>query len=257
MISVDKVYLPVVTTAYQFNKLFGNLEDLKPNPNVARFYFIRHGESTANEQGINAGQTVDVDLTQKGIRQVNQTARILAEKVEKLDIVYITPLKRTAQSFGEVRKVWEEQKRSPMPQVVVEPAFIEKHCGSLEGKGKTEYEPYKIKEEEEIKKLDSFDKKFDYKMVPDQESLKEVFERRAQPAINKIAQANKGKNILVVGHVGMMRSMILGTLASRKIEPVDLEVRSFDLPNGAILVFESDGSSVDLIAQMGLKFLRQ
>jgi len=59
-------------------------------------YFIRHGESEANRQGVFARD--DVTLTIKGINQVKKAAKqILSQKI-LIDVIISSPLRRAAQT---------------------------------------------------------------------------------------------------------------------------------------------------------------
>lgn len=56
-------------------------------------YFVRHGESTANQDGICAGQT-DVELTTLGVTQAKRAGRELRDENTPIDIIITSPLKR-------------------------------------------------------------------------------------------------------------------------------------------------------------------
>lgn len=55
-------------------------------------YFIRHGESEANAQGLLAGSTSDTPLTQKGVDQAHAVGKRLKEK--QIDLIVASSLER-------------------------------------------------------------------------------------------------------------------------------------------------------------------
>ncbi len=60
-------------------------------------YFVRHGESTANEDKICAGHT-DVVLTKLGEQQADQAGSELAASGVTIDVIISSPLKRAHQT---------------------------------------------------------------------------------------------------------------------------------------------------------------
>lgn len=58
-------------------------------------YFVRHGESEANLQGLFAGQKDDSILTEKGREQAKITAQNIKIQIPKIDRIICSPLKRT------------------------------------------------------------------------------------------------------------------------------------------------------------------
>lgn len=249
--------LPVVDKQ-KFQTLFDSLDHYVQQNGISnnsktttRIFLVRHGQSTANALGINAGQTVDVDLTEEGIKQAEAAGNVLFDKVDEFSAVYVTPLKRTQQTFDAIARLWLKQHRT-LPSGSVVKELIEQHNGSMEGVLQKERESYKLKEEIDISSLKRFEDKFSYKMVPDQESLADVYER-AEPALLKIAQEHLGENVLVVTHVGVLRALTIGAVASLP-EPLAIESPSLDIPNAAIIMLESDGKIIQVKATNGLKF---
>lgn len=252
--------LPVVKTQEQFEALFPSLADYisekgtanKSGAAVCRIFLVRHGQSTANEAKINAGQTVDSPLTVLGEKQASDSAKALLQAADHFSAVYCTPLLRTKQSIQAIARVWADEKKNELLKPIEIKELIEKHCGSLEGAKEKDYNPIKEKEAEDISKLKRFADKFSYKMVPDQESLADVFQR-AVPALAEIGQKHAGHDVLISTHVGVMRALIIGLTAINK--RTALEVRTFELPNSAIVVIEAeDLKALNLAAGSGLTF---
>lgn len=91
---------------------------------MVRAYLIRHGESTANRDGVYAGDT-DVPLTETGRRQALALARRFASV--PLDVIVTSPLQRavhTAEAIAAGRGL----------EVVVDPRWRELDLGLWEGR---------------------------------------------------------------------------------------------------------------------------
>lgn len=267
--------LPIVDTTQKFaefcasNQLYSSLEDytinagtLEKTQGISRIYLVRHGQSQANLNGINAGSSIDSPMTPAGYGQAEKAGKMLAKAVDNFSAAYHTPLVRTKQSMDAIARIWNEEKEQSLPESSVVPELIERFCGmELEGATKEYYEPFKKREEKDLAALRNFEDKFNYKQknefgqdVEDQESLAEAYER-VLPIVKNLAQKHLDQNVLICTHVGVMRALILGLSASDNMkQPGSLELRSFDLPNSSIVVIESDGSYVALKAVNGLNF---
>ena len=67
-------------------------------------YFVRHGESEANQRGIFAGQKEDSVLTEKGKEQARATAQEIENENLKIDKIVSSPLKRTKETAEIIAK---------------------------------------------------------------------------------------------------------------------------------------------------------
>src|SRR6185437_14705924 len=67
------------------------------NTQTTRLLLVRHGESTANEQGVFSGWSTDVVLTELGRRQATQTG-IGLRRYTHIDALYTSTLPRTRQT---------------------------------------------------------------------------------------------------------------------------------------------------------------
>ena len=92
-------------------------------PRMIRAYLIRHGESTANRNGLYAGQT-NVPLTEEGRRQAYALARRFAGV--RLDLIVASDQQRSL----ETARILAEHHAA---QVKVDPRFRECHFGLWEG----------------------------------------------------------------------------------------------------------------------------
>lgn len=90
---------------------------------MIRAYLIRHGESTANRDGLYAGQ-IDVPLTERGRRQAHALAERFADL--PLDHIVASDLRRSL----ETARILAHRRATP---VKVDPRFRECHFGLWEG----------------------------------------------------------------------------------------------------------------------------
>lgn len=92
---------------------------------IQEIIFIRHGQSTANAQGIWQGQ-LDYPLSDLGRDQAARAGRALAP--ERLDAFYASPLSRAFETASIIARLTDYQEA-----VVPVPALAERGGGSLEG----------------------------------------------------------------------------------------------------------------------------
>jgi probable phosphoglycerate mutase len=94
---------------------------------MAKIYLIRHAESQANTAGIFQGQTYDTDLSPLGQKQAaSLAARFINEKIDQ---VFVSPLKRTLQTAQHFNTLTSNN-------LTIEHALIETNHGAWEGLSK-------------------------------------------------------------------------------------------------------------------------
>ncbi len=248
--SYHKDELPVVKSSDEFNKLFPSLNEYFKNEkakNVSRIFVIRHGESLSNKMKLEGVRLVDTNITKAGEDQAAEVANNLMPGIDEISGVYITPMKRTQQTADAIAQVWREKKGKNIPKPVVVPELDER---KKPARPSTPQE--KLQSEKNISKLKKFEDKFSYKIQDDEESHAEVYQR-VVPAILNIAKNHINQNVLVVTHSGVMRTLLIGAAASGE-HPVALEWRSFELPNAAVIVIESDGKTYTVKAINDLSY---
>lgn len=100
---------------------------------MKRIVLLRHGESTWNKDNRFTGWT-DVDLTEKGIADANQTGILLKEKGFHFDKAYTSFLKRAVKTLNCVLDKMDQD------WIPVEKSWRlnEKHYGALQGLNKSE-----------------------------------------------------------------------------------------------------------------------
>ena len=89
------------------------------------FYFVRHGESLWNAQNKICGST-DIDLTEKGYAQAEETGRQIMEQGLKIDRIISSPLLRAWHTAETISKM------TGIP-AVKEERLIEQAFGKYEG----------------------------------------------------------------------------------------------------------------------------
>ncbi|WP_395679702.1 histidine phosphatase family protein [Inquilinus sp.] len=138
------------------------------------FLFLRHGESTANRDGVIAGST-DAALTALGEAQAREAAIALANS--GIRRIVASPLRRalrTAEAVAEALGL----------PVATYPGLVERHWGEWEGRPVAE--------------------RSSYLMVPEGGESWEAFRDRAWAACEPILAAGPSP-LLIVAHAGIMR----------------------------------------------------
>ncbi len=165
--------------------------------NNTTFYIVRHGETIGNAQKIIQGQT-DTPLTEKGKEQ----ALAIREELSHINFAaaYSSDLGRAITS-AEIIIAGKEIR------LLTSPLLRERKFGK--------YETFLYaKMAEEQKELHSeFDslpreKRRSYKFAEDIECDEEIAER-FNLFIQQTASENKGKNVLVISHGGLMKAVLL------------------------------------------------
>lgn len=88
-------------------------------------FLLRHAESIANKEGILAGQTSGVVLTEEGERQASSAAQYLSEI--DFDLIISSPLDRCLQTLDPIVK-------SKGKEILVDDRLIEMNYGNWSGK---------------------------------------------------------------------------------------------------------------------------
>ena len=217
---------------------------------VKTLVLIRHGESRWNHENRFTGW-IDVGLTERGVQEVLQAARILAEKGYMFDIAHTSVLKRAIKTLWimleEMDLMWIESHKSWR--------LNERHYGALQGLNKAEtverfgmeqvklwrrsYEirpPAVSRDDERYAGNDPRYRSLAPEAIPSTESLKDVVARVLPYWHRFIAPAiREGKRVLIVAHGNTLRALVkfLDEISDEKI--VDLNI-----PNGIPLIYALD-----------------
>lgn len=92
-------------------------------------YFVRHGESEANQRGVFAGQKEDSVLSEKGREQALITAKEIENENLRIDKIISSPLKRTK----ETAEIIAKEIGFHFSDITVDNRITEYDMGSLTG----------------------------------------------------------------------------------------------------------------------------
>lgn len=98
---------------------------------MKHLYFVRHGLSVMNQQGVFSGST-DSHLNEEGRDQARRAGQKLSSA--KIDCIVVSPMSRTR----ETAELIAGEIGYPTDKIIVNDLFIERDFGPLEG---TAYEP--------------------------------------------------------------------------------------------------------------------
>lgn len=206
---------------------------------MAKLFLVRHGKSEWNKLGLWTGWT-DVDLAEEGREEARKAGEFL--KDEDIDSVYTSDLKRTHQTFEEIKKAADKNHLTHTPNE----ALKERHYGIHTGKNK-----WQIKDEVGDEEFLSIRRGWDTK-ISEGETLKDVHARVMPYYEENIKKdLSAGKNVLVVAHGNTLRSLIkhLENLNDIDIENVEVgtgEVHAYSLnENTEVLSKKVMGGVVD------------
>lgn len=211
---------------------------------------LRHGESTWNKENRFTGWT-DVDLSEKGIEEAEEAARLLKEGGYTFDIAYTSVLKRG------IRTLWIVLDEMDLMWIPVYRSWRlnERHYGALQGYYKAKMAA-EVGEEQVLIWRRSYDvpppalkttdprypgndpkyKDLDPKDIPQTECLKDTVERFLPYWHDIIAPAIKsGKKVLISAHGNSLRALV------KYLDNVsEEEIVGLNIPTGIPLIYELD-----------------
>lgn len=213
-----------------------------------KLVLVRHGESVWNQENRFTGW-VDVDLTEKGLREAHSAAKVLKDSGYTFDIAYTSVLKRA------IRTLWTIMDDMDLMWLPVQRHWRlnERHYGALQGLNKSEMAKQYGEEQVLIWRrsydvppplLDESHEYFPghdrrYAGVPKHElpkgeCLKDTVER-VLPLWNNVLvpEIKSGKRVLIAAHGNSVRAMVkmLDNM------PND-EILKFNIPTGIPIVYE-------------------
>jgi len=215
---------------------------------MPQLILLRHGESVWNRDHIFTGWA-DVDLTEKGVAESKEAARLLTEHGIQFDHCFTSVLKRA------IRTLWIVLDEMDLMWLPVSQSWRlnERHYGALQGRSKDEV--CKVSGEEQMRQwrrsysarppvLEESDERYSgrerkYAMLrPDQiprgESLQDTIARVLPYWHSHIEPPlMKGHNLLIVAHGNSLRGIVkyLDGIAEEDI--LELEI-----PTGSPLVYD-------------------
>ena len=178
---------------------------------MTKYYFVRHGESTANAEGLFAGFT-NATLTDRGIAQAQAAAEDIAASGIHFDVIFASPLSRAF----ETAKIITEAVHYSSIDIIVLQDLRERSAGELElAPVKAVYD---VSEEQ---------------MAIYGGETAEQFRHRAATVFEDIRQQTKdAQNVLVVAHAGIYKMAIA---LRQAIEPATEAYQIPPPPNARLL----------------------
>lgn len=215
-----------------------------------RIVLLRHGESTWNKENRFTGWT-DVDLTEKGIQEAEDAARLLLEGGYTFDLAFTSVLKRA------IRTLWIVMDKMDLMWIPVRRSWRlnERHYGALQGSNKSEtaekYGEAQVKiwrrsydtRPPELKLDDPRHPKYDLRyrdvgpiFLPKAECLKDTVDRFMPYWFEEIVPEIKaGKNIIIAAHGNSLRALV------KYLDDItEDEIVELNIPTGIPLVYELD-----------------
>ncbi len=218
---------------------------------MSKLILTRHGQSTWNAENRFTGW-VDVDLSEKGIKEAEKSAELIKKLNIKIDISYTSFLKRAIKTLTTIL-----QKNNLELKFNTAWQLNERHYGSLTGLNKEETKK-KIGDEqfkkyrrswdvppppipEDSKYLSNFSPlngSIPIGMTPFTESLKNTYERVIPFYKNEIKNnLSDGKNILISAHGNSLRA-----LYKFLFEISDDKINELEIPTGNPLMIEFENN---------------
>jgi 2,3-bisphosphoglycerate-dependent phosphoglycerate mutase len=215
-----------------------------------KLVLLRHGESVWNKENLFTGW-IDVDLSEKGREEAQESGRVLKEQGYTFDVAYTSVLKRA------IRTLWitlDEMDLMWIP-VIRDWRLNEKHYGALQGLNKAETaakygeaqvkiwrRSYDIRPpalEESDPRYPGHDPRYrglTKDQLPLTESLKDTVARFLPCWHEVIAPAViSGKRVLITAHGNSLRALV------KYLDDIpDQDIAELNIPTGMPLVYELD-----------------
>lgn len=181
---------------------------------MAKLFLVRHGKSEWNKKGLWTGWA-DIDLAEEGRHEAKKAGEAL--KDESIHAVYTSELKRTHQTFEEIR----EAMGAHHLERISHHALNERRYGVHTGKNK-----WQVKEEVGEEAFHQIRRGWDV-AIPEGETLKDVHARVVPYYEENIKKdLAEGKNVLVVAHGNSLRALIKHLEDLDEIKVCDLEIET-------------------------------
>ncbi len=215
---------------------------------MSTLVLLRHGESDWNRENRFTGWT-DVDLSEKGIAEAQQAAKLLREGNFSFDVAFTSVLKRA------IRTLWIVQDGLDLMWIPVEKSWRlnERHYGALQGLNKAEtaekfgeaqvkiwrrsYDVPPPELEVSDPRFPGHDPRYHDLTdaeLPRTESLKLTGERFLPYWFDHIVPAIKsGKRVLIAAHGNSLRALV------KHLDHIsDADIPELNIPTGVPLVYE-------------------
>ena len=185
---------------------------------TVRLYLIRHGETADNLQMRYLG-TRDESLTEKGLRQAQQAADVMAKI--PIRIVISSPLRRAAETAGLIQKACGAELR-------LDPCLAEGSFGSWEGLTRSDVVCHGGGDAEMLARWES-----DSSLAPPGGESLESVQKRVVNATEEFKCEFAGSSLVLVSHVGPIKALLAHVLRLQL-----LDCRRLFLDPGTITVVD-------------------
>jgi len=226
-------------------------------PQRGTLILIRHGETKWNYNSTFTGW-VDVDLSERGTKEMEHASRLLLERGYRVDVAFTSRLKRAIRSTWIILRELNQ---------VYRPVFKswrmnERMYGALEGSSKLEAAEQHGEKQVQLWRRDLDErppmmnsghpfwhgeetKYKDLENLPVTESLSDTMNRALPLWYKRILPAlESGQNVLVVAHANSLRGLV------KHIDKLSAEqIRSVGIPNGIPLVYKFDQATMEPLVQ--------
>jgi 2,3-bisphosphoglycerate-dependent phosphoglycerate mutase len=217
---------------------------------MMKVVLVRHGESIWNLENKFTGWT-DVDLSEQGVKEAHEAAKVLKEREYSFDIAFTSVLKRA------IRTLWIILDDMDLMWIPVYRSWRlnERHYGALQGLNKKEmvdeygFEQVQIwrrsydtpppslpDSDNRHPALDPRYADVPRNLLPATESLKTTLERVLPYWHDQIVpQLKQGKKVLISAHGNSLRALV------KHLDSVsDDQITSLNIPTGIPLIYELD-----------------
>lgn len=185
-------------------------------------YFVRHGESVLNEQGIRQGR--EGGLSPRGIEQAKQTAKGLLQESKPFDVIISSPFERTV----ETTNIINEQLHLPVEYI--ELLAERKNPSEIIGKHKDSPEVLAITD-----RIDNSFHKDDFR-YSDEENFTDL-KMRARNLLRYIEERPE-KRLLMVTHGIFLKMFVSYMLFGEKLQESDYVRLSYEsgMDNAGVVI---------------------
>ena len=135
-INIEQVYWDLMVSGHKLGKsvenLIGNKDDKKTAQDIVKVVFVRHGQSTANGNGVFSGW-LDVPLSDQGEAECREAGQVLRKAGFSFDVAYTSLLCRAVDTTNIILDEMGIREQTELKQNW---RLNERHYGKLQGKGK-------------------------------------------------------------------------------------------------------------------------
>lgn len=185
---VKKVILPLWNT-FSFFTTYANIDKFEPK--TTNIYYVRHGRTDNNDNGIVNGWDDDIGLNAFGIKDTEILAKQISVAWVYFDVIVTSPMSRTKHTTEIIKQYLGYE-----VEVIEDEAFREQSYGEFRGMTHAQItQKYGCKNDRDLTKV--------YRN--NSEENIEKFEKRVLDWYKNIEQKFPGKNILIVSHGWVFR----------------------------------------------------